>query len=118
MKCTGNPSPAYSSKTRAGDNLFTNSLIAVTGKVAWQHDFGTGQGFMSTLGSELLATAGGILFGADQGKNFVAFDSERGTPLWHSRLQNVSNAPEAFMLDHHQYVMVAADDMIYAFTLY
>jgi hypothetical protein len=44
---------------------------------------------MSTLGSGLPATAGGLLFGADQGKNLVAFDSERGTPLWHSRLQNV-----------------------------
>jgi hypothetical protein len=30
----------------------------------------------------------------------------------------VSNAPETFLLDEHQYVMVAADDMIYAFTLY
>jgi alcohol dehydrogenase (cytochrome c) len=55
---------------------------------------------------------------SDQGKNFVAFDSESGTPLWHSRLQNVSNAPETFLLDDHQYVLVAADDMLYAFTLY
>jgi alcohol dehydrogenase (cytochrome c) len=107
--------------TRGGQVSLGSSIRAIdyrTGKVAWEHDFGTGQGFMSTLGSGLLATAGGILFGADQGKNFVAFDSERGTPLWHSRLQNVSNAPEAFMLDDHQYVMVAADDMIYAFALY
>ena len=107
--------------TRGGQVSLGSSIRAIdyrTGKVAWEHDFGTGQGFMSTLGSGLLATAGGILFGADQGNNFVAFDSERGTPLWHSRLQNVSNAPEAFMLDGHQYVMVAADDMIYAFALY
>jgi alcohol dehydrogenase (cytochrome c) len=107
--------------TRGGQVSLGSSIRAIdyrTGKVAWEHDFGTGQGFMSTLGSGLLATAGGIVFGADQGENFVAFDSERGTPLWHSRLQNVSNAPEAFMLDDHQYVMVAADDMIYAFTLY
>ena len=107
--------------TRGGQVSLGSSIRAIdyrTGKVAWEHDFGTGQGFMSTLGSGLLATAGGIVFGADQGENFVAFDSERGTPLWHSRLQNVSNAPEAFMLDDHQYVMVAADDMIYAFALY
>jgi hypothetical protein len=29
-----------------------------------------------------------------------------------------TNAPETFMLDDHQYVMVAADDMLYAFTVY
>jgi len=89
-----------------------------TGKTVWEHHFETGQGFLSTLGSGLLTTAGGILFAADQGANLVAFDAERGRPLWHSRLQDVSNAPETFMLDDHQYVMVAAGDMIYAFTLY
>ncbi|HMA00403.1 MAG TPA: hypothetical protein VKP66_20865 [Steroidobacteraceae bacterium] len=41
-----------------------------------------------------------------------------GTPLWHSRLQEVSNAPETCLLDDHQYVMVAAGDMVYAFALY
>jgi alcohol dehydrogenase (cytochrome c) len=30
----------------------------------------------------------------------------------------VSNAPETYMLDDHQYVMVAAGDTLYAFTLY
>ena len=107
--------------TRGGQVSLGSSIQAIdyrTGKIVWEHHFETGQGFMSTLGTGLLTTAGGILFAADQGKNFVAFDAERGTPLWHSRLQNVSNAPETFMLDDHQYVIVAADEMIYAFTLY
>jgi alcohol dehydrogenase (cytochrome c) len=107
--------------TRGGQVSLGSAIQAIdyrTGKVAWEHHFEAGQGFLSTIGSGLLTTAGGILFAADQGKNLVAFDSARGNPLWHSRLQDVSNAPETFMLDDHQYVMVAAGDMIYAFTLY
>jgi alcohol dehydrogenase (cytochrome c) len=37
---TGNPSPAYGSQVRKGDNLFTCSLVAVnvdTGKLAWYY---------------------------------------------------------------------------------
>lgn len=107
--------------TRGGQVSLGSSILAIdyrTGKSVWEHHFESGQGFLSTLGTGLLTTAGGVLFAADQGKNFVAFDSENGKPLWHSRLQNVSNAPETFMLDDHQYVLVAADDMLYAFTLY
>jgi alcohol dehydrogenase (cytochrome c) len=107
--------------TRGGQVSLGSSIRAIdyqTGKSVWEHHFETGEGFLSTLGTGLLTTAGGILFAADQGKNLVAFDAARGEPLWHSRLQNVSNAPETYMLDGHQYVMVAADDMIYAFTLY
>jgi alcohol dehydrogenase (cytochrome c) len=107
--------------TRGGQVSLGSSILAIdyrTGKTVWEHHFESGQGFLSTLGTGLLTTAGGVLFAADQGKNFVAFDSENGKPLWHSRLQNVSNAPETFMLDDHQYVLIAADDMLYAFTLY
>ena len=107
--------------TRGGQVSLGSSIRAIdyqTGKIAWEHHFETGQGFWSTMGSGLLTTAGGLLFAADQGKNLIAFDTANGVPLWHSRLQSVSNAPETYQLDNHQYVMVAADDMIYAFTLY
>jgi alcohol dehydrogenase (cytochrome c) len=107
--------------TRGGQVSLGSSILAIdyrTGKTVWEHHFETGEGFLSTLGTGLLTTAGGLLFAADQGRNLIAFDSESGKPLWHSRLQNVSNAPETFMLDDRQYVLVAADDMLYAFALY
>ena len=106
--------------TRGGQVSLGSSIKAIdyqTGKIAWERHFEPGQSFLSTMGSGLLATAGGILFAADKGENLVAFDAENGRPLWHSRLQVVSNAPETFLLDDHQYVMVAADEMIYAFAL-
>ena len=86
-----------------------------TGKVAWRHRYpGTGGG--GTNG--LLATAGGLLFGGDMGGNIVAYDARNGTPLWHSRIGQVSNAPETFMMDDRQYLLVAAGDTLYAFYLY
>jgi alcohol dehydrogenase (cytochrome c) len=86
-----------------------------TGKVAWRHRFpGTGGG--SPMG--LLTTAGKLLFGGDLGGNIVAFDPANGKPLWHSRIGQVTNAPETYMLDGHQYLLVAAGDALFAFTLY
>jgi alcohol dehydrogenase (cytochrome c) len=65
----------------------------------------------------LLTTAGRLLFAADAGGNFVARDPANGRPLWHARIGNVSNAPETYMLDGRQYVLVAAGDSLYAFTI-
>ena len=107
--------------TRGGQVSLGSSIQAIdyqTGKIVWEHHFEPGQGFLSTFGTGLLATAGGLLFAADQEKNIMALDAAHGTPLWHSRLQEVSNAPETYLLDDHQYVMVAAGDMVYAFALY
>ena len=82
-----------------------------TGKEVWEHHTQIGpQG--------LLATAGDLLFGSDGAGDFIAFDPRTGKPLWHAGLAaNPSNAPETYMLDGHQYVVVGAGDSIYAFTL-
>ena len=67
----------------------------------------------------MLTTAGGLLFAGDRAGNIVARDPANGRPLWHSRIgEQVSNAPQTFMLDGDQYVLIAADDMVYAFRLY
>jgi alcohol dehydrogenase (cytochrome c) len=84
-----------------------------TGKVAWRHRYPT-QG----SGMGLLTTAGGLLFGGDLGGSIVAYDAANGKALWHSRIGQVTNAPETYMLDGHQYMLVAAGDQLFAFTLY
>jgi alcohol dehydrogenase (cytochrome c) len=63
-------------------------------------------------------TAGRLLFGGDVSGNFVAFDPTNGNPLWHSRIGNVSNAPETYMVDGKQHVLVAVGDSLYSFALY
>jgi alcohol dehydrogenase (cytochrome c) len=86
-----------------------------TGKVAWRHKYpGTG----GNLGNGMLTTAGRLLFAGDAGGNLVSYDPANGKILWHAHLGQVSNAPETYMLDGHQYIMVAAGDSVYAFNLY
>lgn len=92
-----------------------NYLSAIdykTGKVAWRHQYYGNGG-----GGGLLATAGGLLFAGDGMGNIVAHDAKTGNPLWHARIGNVSNAPQTFMLDGHQYLTVAAGDTMWAFIL-
>jgi len=88
-----------------------------TGKTVWKHQFRTatsdGRG-----GPGLLATAGRLLFGGDVSGNFIAFDPATGKPLWHSRIGNVSNAPETYLVDGRQHVLVASGDTLYSFALY
>ena len=72
----------------------------------------------AAAGAGLLATAGKVLFTGDGSGNFVAFDAATGKPLWHSRIGNITNAPQTYMLDGRQYVLVAVNDTLYAFALY
>ncbi|MEO8097444.1 MAG: acido-empty-quinoprotein group A [Acidobacteriota bacterium] len=94
---------------------YLTAIDPKNGKVAWRHKYpGTGGG--SSMG--LLTTAGRLLFGGDLGGNIVAYDPANGKTLWHSHIGQVSNAPETYMLDGHQYLLVAAGDTLFAFTLY
>jgi alcohol dehydrogenase (cytochrome c) len=86
-----------------------------TGKVEWRHRYpGTG----GNLGNGILNTAGRLLFAGDAGGNLVAYDPANGKILWHSHIGQGSNAPETYMLDGHQYILVAAGDTLFSFTLY
>jgi len=86
-----------------------------TGKVAWRHKYQTTG--TDARGNGLLATAGRLLFGGDVSGNLVAYDAATGKPLWHSYLGVITNAPETYLLDGRQYVLVAAGDTMYSFVL-
>jgi alcohol dehydrogenase (cytochrome c) len=100
-----------------------NALKAIdyrTGRVRWSRPFAMGPnghgGGYGAVG--LLSTAGGLLFGGDNGGNFVAWDAATGKPLWHAGVgASTSNGPQTFMLDGRQYVVVGAGDTLLAFTL-
>ena len=96
---------------------FLTAIEPKSGKVAWRRPYpslgGTGGG-----GGGLLTTAGGLVFAGDAGGNIVAYDAKDGRPLWHSRIGNVTNAPQTYMVDGKQYLLVAAGDTLYSFTLY
>jgi alcohol dehydrogenase (cytochrome c) len=85
-----------------------------TGKAAWRHPYYSEGGG----GGGLLTTAGGLLFAGDGSGNFMAHDAANGNVLWHTRIGNVSNPPQTFLLDGHQYVICATGETLWAFVLY
>jgi alcohol dehydrogenase (cytochrome c) len=95
---------------------FISAIDYKTGKTVWKHKFRTAGTSRGAPG--LLTTAGRLLFGGDISGNFVAFDPASGKPLWHTQIGQVTNAPETYMVDGRQHVLVAAGDTLYSFTLY
>jgi len=94
-----------------------NALAAIdyrTGKTTWRHPWPGGGGG----GAGMLTSAGKVLFTGDGNGNFVAFDAVAGKPLWHSRIGNISNAPQTYSIDGRQHVLVAVNDTLYAYSLY
>jgi len=86
-----------------------------TGKLAWRYRFEGGFG-----GTGLLTTAGGLLFANDGAGSLVAFGlqgKQPPVPLWHVQLGSVDNAPETYTVGGRQYVLVAGDGAVWAFSL-
>ena len=93
---------------------FLTAIDYKTGKVAWRHPYYSDSGGAGGL----LATAGRLLFAGDGSGNFVAHDAATGKPLWHTRIGRITNAPQTYLLDGRQYIIVAAGDTLWAFKLY
>ena len=94
-------------------NAFT-AIDYRTGRIVWRHQWPPGGGG----GAGTLTTAGGVVFTGDGSGNFVAFDAADGDLLWHSRIGNITNAPETYLLDGRQYVLVAVGDRLFAYVMY
>ena len=47
-----------------------------------------------------------------------ALDAANGDLLWHTRIGNITNAPQTFDIDGRQYVLVGVGDTLYAFVMY
>jgi alcohol dehydrogenase (cytochrome c) len=95
----------------------SNALQAIdyrTGKYVWRHEWPQG----ASIGTGLLATKTGLLFSGDGNGNFVAMDGANGALLWHTRIGNITNAPQTFEIDGRQYVLVGVGDTLYSFVLY
>jgi alcohol dehydrogenase (cytochrome c) len=93
---------------------FLTAIDYKTGKVVWRRPYPSGSGG----GGGLLTTAGRLLFAGDGGGNIVAHDAATGRPLWHSRIGQVTDPPQTYVLDGDQYLLVATGDTLWAFTLY
>jgi alcohol dehydrogenase (cytochrome c) len=92
---------------------FLTAIDYTTGKVAWKRPYYGNGG-----GGGLLTTAGKLLFAGDGSENLVAHDIATGKPLWHTRIGHVTNPPQTFLLDGHQYLIAATGDTLWSFLLY
>jgi alcohol dehydrogenase (cytochrome c) len=99
--------------TIAATGSYLVGLDYTTGSARWRHKLYT----QSFGGGGVLATAGGLVFGGDGAGNLAAFDAATGAALWGVRTGNITNAPQTYMLDGHQYVIAAAGDTVYSFLL-
>ncbi len=98
-------------------DLWSNSTLRAldyrTGKVVWNHEIGEGE---STAG--ILTTAGHLLFTSDNQGNLLALDPSTSKTLWHLNAGgHMENGPMTYELDGRQYVVMAVEDTLYAFTL-
>ncbi len=94
-----------------------SSLTAIdykTGKIAWRHPYYSDGGG----GGGVLATAGGLVFAGDGAGSLVAHDAATGKPIWNTRIGHVTNAPQTYSLDGHQYVIAATGTTLWSFLLY
>jgi PQQ-dependent dehydrogenase (methanol/ethanol family) len=84
-----------------------------TGKQVWDFKI-----FQGSLTNGVLATAGGVVFGAIRDGNIVALDAKSGQPLWRFQTNGTNAAsPISYAIDGRQYVAIAAGNTVYAFTL-
>ena len=96
-----------------GGGSYLSAIDYKTGKVVWRHRYYADGGG----GGGLLTTAGRLLFAGDGAGNLIAHDAANGKPLWSSRIGRITNAPQTYMVDGHQYVLVATGDMLWSFVL-
>jgi alcohol dehydrogenase (cytochrome c) len=103
-----------------GLGVTLRALDPVTGKERWTHEYPASDHTAprpEAFGG-LLTTAGGLLFAGGSSGHVMALDAATGEILWHSGLiQQMSNTPITYMLDGTQYVMVAAGDTLYVFSI-
>jgi len=93
---------------------FIRAISLETGRIAWEREeSGPGE----TWGG-LLATAGGLLFSADESGAFVAMNAATGAPVWHLQMNAQWHAsPMTYAVNGRQFVAIAAGSNVVAFAL-
>ena len=83
------------------------------GKTMWDFKL-----FRGSNTNGLMATAGGVVFGASRDGNIVALDARTGTHLWHFQTGgNMAASPMSYAVDGRQYVAISAGNVLFSFAL-
>jgi alcohol dehydrogenase (cytochrome c) len=94
-----------------------NAIDPTSGAAVWSVRYSNNSALPGESSQGVLTTAGRLLFSGDGEGNLVARDPANGKPLWHIHLGTTTSAPETYMLDGHQYILVAGVDTLYAFWI-
>jgi alcohol dehydrogenase (cytochrome c) len=101
-------------------NVYTDAagrgaLIAIdphTGQKKWSFDM------FDVDTSGILTTASDVLFTGGREGYFQAFDANSGALLWKVNLGgDMNSGPMSYLADGKQYVLIAAGNSLFAFTL-
>jgi alcohol dehydrogenase (cytochrome c) len=88
------------------------ALQAETGELRWEFKL------HSPPWAGVLSTAGGLVFGGSDEGNFYALDARTGKPLWDFQTgSGIAANPVSFTIDGHQCIAIAADRVLYVFSL-
>ena len=95
--------------------FYLRALDAATGKRKWEYKM-TGP---ATMWGGTVATAGGVVFTADDDGDLIALDSATGKELWHFNTGHpLFASPITFTTGGRQYVTIAAETEIITFALF
>lgn len=107
--------------TGAGIGISKHVLKAIdplTGEPVWTHEYPNLNNAPGTVGSSLLTTAGNLLITGDDQKSVIIYSADKGAILWHHDLSaSESDGPITYMLDGKQWILFAAGDSLYAYSL-
>ena len=88
------------------------SLDALTGELQWEFELQT------PPWSGVMATAGGLVFGASNEGNFFALDARNGQPLWDFNTgAHVRTNPMGFAVDGQQRVAIIGGQTLFVFGI-
>lgn len=94
--------------------FFLRALDVKTGKLRWEYPMPG----PTTMWAGTVATAGGLIFTADDSGDLVALNAETGADLWHFYMgSNLKASPMAFAVDGQEYITMAAGSNIFTFGL-
>jgi len=109
--------PGSTGLDAGGDNRVVRALDVATGAKKWEYFLPRRNESFTYVYSGLLATGGGLVFGASGGFAF-AIDSATGREVWRVFLGGDTYAPPiSFTVDGHQVILVSVGRALFMFGL-